>query len=285
MGNSIMSKSSGDKKPTMAEMADLHELYEKSVQSPEADLEFFITTYKALRAKEPMDMREDFCGTGFLSVEWCKTNPQRRAQGIDLDAPTLEWGRKHNVEPAGSDVASRVELVQGNVLDTTDFRSDITCACNFSYNIFKTRDALREYFQAVHKGLKDDGLFIMDVFGGTETMDILEEERDVDDEDFTYIWDQDKFNAITNEILCYIHFNFPDGSEIRKAFTYDWRLWMLPELSELLTEAGFRKVRVYWEEFVEDEDDDEELEGTGEYYETTDVENQESWVNYIVAEK
>jgi SAM-dependent methyltransferase len=274
-----------NKKSTMAAKANLHELYEKSVQSPEADIEFFINTYKALRGKEPMDMREDFCGTGYLSVEWCKSHPQRRAQGIDLDRPTLEWGRKHNVEPAGEDVASRVELVEGNVLDTTDFRADVTCACNFSYNIFKTRDALREYFEAAHKGLKDDGLFIMDVFGGTETMDILEEERDVDDEDFTYVWDQDKFNPITNEILCYIHFNFPDGSELRKAFTYDWRLWQLPELSELLLEAGFSKVRVYWEEFVDEDDDSDELEGTGEYFEATEVENQESWVNYIVAEK
>jgi len=273
------------KKPTMADTADLHELYEKSVQSPEADIEFFINTYKALRGREPLDMREDFCGTGYLSVEWCKSHPQRRAQGIDLDRPTLDWGLVHNVEPAGPDVASRVELVEKNVLDTTDFRADITCACNFSYNIFKTREALREYFEAAHKGLKEDGLFIMDVFGGTETMDILEEERDVDDEDFTYVWDQDKFNPITNEILCYIHFNFPDGSEIRKAFTYDWRLWQLPELSELLKEAGFNKVRVYWEEFVDDEDDPDELEGTGEYFEATEVENQESWVNYIVAEK
>jgi len=272
--------------PSMAEQADLHELYEKSVQSPEADIEFFTNTYKALRGREPLDMREDFCGTGFLSVEWCKTNPQRRAQGIDLDRPTLDWGIKHNVEPAGPAVASRVNLVEANVLDTTDFRADVTCACNFSYNIFKTRDALREYFEAVRKGLKDDGIFIMDVFGGTETMDVLEEERDVDDEDFTYIWDQDRFNPITNEILCYIHFNFPDGSEIREAFSYDWRLWQLPELSELLLEAGFSKVRVYWEEFVDDEDEDsDELEGTGEYFEATDVENQESWVNYIVAER
>jgi len=269
----------------MADKADLHELYEKSVQSPEADIEFFINTYKVLRGKEPLDMREDFCGTGYLSVEWCKSHPQRRAQGIDLDRPTLDWGLEHNVNPAGPDVASRVELVEANVLDTSDFRADITCACNFSYNIFKTREALREYFEAVHRGLKDDGIFVMDVFGGTETMDILEEERDVDDEDFTYIWDQDKFNPITNEILCYIHFNFPDGSAIRKAFTYDWRLWQLPELSELLQEAGFSKVRVYWEEFVDDDDDSDELEGTGEYFEATDVENQESWVNYIVAEK
>jgi len=281
-----MSQPIKQNKQTMAQQANLHELYEKSVQSPEADIEFFIDTYKALRGKEPMDMREDFCGTGLLSVDWCKSHPGRRAHGIDLDAPTLAWGRAHNIEPAGKDVANRVDLVEANVLDTTDFRSDVTCACNFSYNIFKTRDALREYFEAAYRGLKDDGLFILDVFGGTETMDELEEERDVDDEEFTYIWDQDKFNPITNEILCYIHFNFPDGSEIRKAFTYDWRLWMLPELSELLKEAGFSKVRVYWEEFVDDDDEDsDELEGTGEYFEETEVENQESWVNYIVAEK
>jgi hypothetical protein len=53
-----------------------------------------------------------------------------------------------------------------------------------------------------------------------------------------------------------------------------------------LHEAGFSRVRVYWEEFIDDDDEDsDELEGTGEYFEATEVENQESWVNYIVAEK
>jgi len=70
-----------------------------------------------------------------------------------------------------------------------------------------------------------------------------------------------------------------------KAFTYDWRLWSLPEIKELLEEAGYSKVRIYWEEFEEDEDDDELMEGTGEFFEAFDVENQESWQVYIVAEK
>lgn len=281
-----MSKVANIKKPTQAEKANLHELYEKAVQSPEADLEFFIKTYKALRGKEPMDMREDFCGTALLSVEWCKTDPKRTAQGIDLDGPTLAWGHEHNIEAAGGDMAERVQLVEANVLDTTDYRADVTCACNFSYNCFKTREELLAYFKAAHKGLKDDGMFILDIFGGTEAMDELEEERDVDDEDFTFIWDQDSFNPINHHMTCYIHFLFPDGSRLDKAFSYDWRLWTLPEVSELLTEAGFSKVRVYWEEFVDDEDEDsDELEGTGEYYEETEVEQQESWVNYVVAEK
>ena len=109
-----MSMSKHNKKPTMADKADLHSLYEKSVQSPEADIEFFINTYKSLRGKEPMDMREDFCGTGYLSVEWCKSHPQRRAQGIDLDRPTLDWGLKHNVEPAGPDVGDGDNMYMGS---------------------------------------------------------------------------------------------------------------------------------------------------------------------------
>jgi hypothetical protein len=62
-------------------------------------------------------------------------------------------------------------------------------------------------------------------------------------------------------------------------------LWSLPELKELLEEAGFSKVRIYWEEFEEDEDDEDLMEGTGEFFEATEVENQESWQVYIVAEK
>lgn len=272
------------KKAALAAQADIHDLYQKSVQAPEADIEFFIDTYRKLRGREPLAMREDFCGTALLATEWCKTDPRRTALGIDLDRPTLDWGRTHNLEPAGPEVSRRITLVEGNVLDPTDFRADIGCALNFSFCIFKTRDELRRYFQTAHAGLRDDGIFVLDLLGGTETMDVLEEERDVDDEDFTYIWDQDKFNPVTNEILCHIHFHFPDRSRIEKAFTYDWRLWSIPEIREIMLEAGFSKVRVYWEEFVEDEDDDDEMEGTGEYYETTEVENQESWVIYIVGE-
>jgi hypothetical protein len=271
---------------SQAKRANIHDLYQKAVQAPEADVEFFIDTYKKLRGKPALLMREDFCGTALLSVEWCKTDPSRTAIGVDLDKPTLDWGQKYNIDAAGVDMKQRVTLIEANVLDSdaTPIKADITCALNFSYNIFKTRDALREYFTAARNGLKEDGLFIIDMFGGTETMDELEEERDVDDEDFTYIWDQDKFNPITHEMLCYIHFIFPDGSKLKKAFTYDWRLWTMPEVIELMKEAGFSKVRVFWEEFIDSDDDDEEMEGTGDYEEVTEPENQESWVNYIVAE-
>jgi len=272
-------------KLTMAKLADRHALYQKAVQAPEAEIEFFEDRYRSIRGKEPVMLREDFCGTALLSLQWCKANNERRALGVDLCEDTLEWGRINNIEPAGEDIAQRLSIVNANVLDVVEPKADISCACNFSYGVFKTRDALRAYFEQAHKGLKDDGLFIMDMFGGTETIDTLEEDRDVDDEDFTFIWDQDKYNPITHDILCHIHFVFPDGSKMENAFTYDWRLWTIPELTELLLEAGFSKVRIFWDEFEDDDDDDNDyLESTGKFIEVTEIDQQESWVSYIVAE-
>ena len=269
----------------MASQADIHVLYEKAVQEPESDVEFYNDTYQKIRGKKPLVLREDFCGTALISTEWCKSDPARKAIGVDLDGPTLDWGKQHNLQPAGEDIASRIELIQANVLEVIEPRADITCAMNFSYNIFKTRETLREYFVAARKGLKEDGIFILDMFGGTEAMDEMEEEREIDElDDVDYVWDQDSFNPIANDIVCYIHFNFSDGSEIQRAFTYHWRLWSIPEVRELMLEAGFSNVRVYWEKFVDSDDDDDELEGTGEYYEAMEVENQESWIIYIAAE-
>ena len=269
---------------SQANNADRHILYQISVQDTDVELALMVEKYKAIRGKEPLSFREDFCGTALLSVDWCKSLSKRTAQGVDLCADTLAWGRQHNLDPAGEDVASRVELKLANVLEVSEPKVDVTCALNFSYSIFKTRGALRQYFEAARKGLKDDGLFMLDIFGGPEAIDTSEEDREVDDETFEFVWDQDKYNPVTNEILCHIHFKFDDGSRIEKAFTYDWRLWTIAELNELLLEAGFSKVHVYWEEYVDDDDDDEYLEGTGNYIEVTEVEQQESWVSYIFAE-
>ncbi len=272
-------------KPTLAEQADKHALYQMSVQDPEVELDFFVKTFKELKGREPMSLREDFCGTFHISVDWLKRNPKYTAVGVDFDQPTLDWGHEHNLKPAGEEVASRLQLFCDDVRNVTAPRVDMNCALNFSYCIFKTRDELRGYFEKARESLNDDGMLFMDLFGGTECQDVLEEDTELDDVDATYVWEHAKFNPINNHIDCHIHFEFADGSRMEKAFTYHWRLWSLPEIKELLEEAGFSKVRIYWEEYEEGDEDDENMEGTGEYYETDDVENQESWMVYIVAEK
>ena len=272
-------------KQSQAELADRHVLYQESVQCPEAEVDFMNKTFEALKGRKALSVKEDFGGTGYLSVAWAKSDPERTAIVVDIDKPTLDWGQKNNDESAGSDVTSRVKYIEADVRDITEPKVDITNAFNFSYCIFETRDEMRKYFEIAREGLKDDGILVLDLFGGTEAMDVLEEETELEDFDATYRWEHVSFNPIDNHMECAIHFDFDDGSSMENAFTYAWRLWSIPEIRELLLEAGFKNARIYWEEYIDSDEDDDELEGTGEYYETEEVENQESWMIYIVAEK
>lgn len=269
----------------MADNADKHVLYQAAVQCSEFEIEFYESRFRDLRGKrrKPKLMREDFCGTAMLSIDWCKSHVTRRAIGVDLSTETLQWGLDNLAEPLGESIKRRVTLLNENVSTVKSEAADFICAMNFSYCVFKTRKDLLKYFKNTVKGLKNDGLFFLDVMGGTSTIDVNEEVKYLDGHDAAYIWEHESFNPITNDMVCHIHFEFDDGSRLEKAFTYDWRLWSLPELQELLIEAGFSSVHVYWEDFVEGKDKGEYLIGTGNYREVTSVDQQESWLAYLVA--
>jgi SAM-dependent methyltransferase len=277
-------------KPTQAELADRHDLYERAVQSPEADVELFEQIFRELRGRKPKVLREDFCGTAKLCRTWCQSARGRQAIGIDFDGPTLAEARRRNLEPFAKQLGGRVQLIQADVLEVVPGKvdpADLIVALNFSFCVFKQRELLRRYLANAFGGLVDDGVLVLEMFGGTKAIDLDEELRDLDD--FTYHWEQESFNPLTNDIVCHIHFEFPDGSKLDKAFTYVWRLWSIPELRDLLHEVGFSDVKIYWETVEEelDEDEDEDgdgmLRGTGEYEPREVVEQQESWLVYVVA--
>ena len=222
-------------------------------------------------------MREDFCGTALFCSTWVKSQKDRTAVGVDISPSVLKWGQEHNIAPLG-DAAERVTLLQQDVLDPVKGTFDTCVAFNFSYWCFKERRLLVEYFKKVRKCLATDGVFFLDAYGGYESYEPdLEEPRKVEG-GFTYIWHQDKVCPITGNILNHIHFEFKDKSKLRKAFSYDWRLWTLPELRELLVEAGFSAVTTYWE------DADADGEGTGVYRPRKTVVNEAGWVAYLVAQ-
>jgi Methyltransferase domain len=258
-----------------AKTADKHLLYQRSVQDPAVEVRFMQRVFRAERGRQPLSLREDFCGTALLCSEWVKSSPEREATGVDLDPAVLEWGRSHNVVPLGP-AAERVTLVQSDVRQASGKRHDIVCAFNFSYWIFKTRDELRTYFRAAQRGLGKEGIFLLDAYGGWESQEPMLEPRKIQG-GFTYVWDQDSFDPITHSILNHIHFEFTDGTELHKAFTYDWRYWTLPELREVLLEAGYSTVRVYW-----DTSDDDDRES---YRSRLRSENQPGWLAYLVAMK
>jgi len=224
---------------------DPHWLYQESVQSPDVHFSFFDRVYRQHSGRLPLSLKEDFCGTALLSAEWVEWRRQNTAIGVDLDAPTLKWGLQHNIAVLSDDQRRRVRLVRGNVLDVTKPRVDLTVAFNFSYNIFHTRDALRAYFRAARRSLAPGGMFICDMFGGWDAQKpMVERTRH---RGFTYLWELEHFDPIANFARFHIHFKFHDRGGIRKAFTYEWRLWTIPEVCDLLKEAGFGRVDLYWE--------------------------------------
>lgn len=272
-----MSAKAATSHKSMAELADVHDLYEKSVQNVEHEVEFLQKTFGEIRGRTAHLLREDFCGTASASCEWVKQGEAFRAIGVDIDPSVLDWGRKNRV--GGLPVAdqARVQLIESDVMTVDTPPVDILVAFNFSYFIFDTRDVLREYFRKAYDSLKDDGVFFVDLFGGPEAQEETKEKTK--HKGFTYVWHQAKFHPVTNFIRCHIHFKFPDGSRIKKAFTYEWRLWSAPELREVLLEAGFRNATVYWE------GEDEDGEGNGEFTPDEKGEADLAWIAYIVAEK
>jgi hypothetical protein len=274
-------KGSGKGKPSKtpaALKADRHILYQKSVQCVEAEIDFVDDTYKDLRGYRASIIREDFGGTGYSACEWASRRPDNIAYTVDLDEPTQTWGKERNVPKLKGDAAKRVHFIEENVLDiVTPEKPDIVLAMNFSYYIFKERDTMRRYFKHVRETLADGGLFILDAYGGYESFKECEEIREIDD-NFDYVWDQHSYNPITGEMQCYIHFHFSDGSKMKRAFSYNWRMWTMPEIREILAEAGFSRSTCYWE----GADDDGEGDGNFEPAETADADP--SWIAYVVAE-
>jgi hypothetical protein len=268
------------RKPALtAATADRHRLYELAVQCPQSEVEFVSRTFRRLRGRPARRLREDFCGSAACACEWVRTHRSNTAVGLDLHKPTLAWGRRHNFMALPEQTRERLRLLQRNVLrpgaGTGDM--DAVLAMNFSYWVFKTRPLMLQYFTAVHRSLQRDGVFYLDHYGGYEAQKIQTERRRC--AGFTYVWDQVYFDPITYDIRCHIHFDFKRGPMMRRAFTYHWRLWTIPELQELLQEAGFRRSTVYWE------GDNARGGGNGVFRPRKVGEACATFVAYIVAEK
>src|SRR5690606_17664753 len=149
-----------------------------------------------------------------LACTWVLRDEKNHAVGVDLHGPTLDWGRAHNVAALG-DAKERLTLVQDDVRAVSRPLADVTMALNFSYWIFKPRQELKDYFSSVKRGLKRDGMFVLVLFGGTESMMASDEARRIEAgvtfdgtrvPSFRYEWEQARYDPDTGDFLCRIHF-------------------------------------------------------------------------------
>jgi SAM-dependent methyltransferase len=258
---------------------DKYLYYFLSVQSPESDVSFMHDTYRKLRGKKPKTLREDFCAAFANCCEWVKQGSSYSSYGIDIDEEPIAYGYKHYLPEITKSQQKRVHILQKNVLDSKLPSADIACALNFSYFCFKERSVLLKYFRNTFKTLKKDGIFVIDCFGGTNCQEQNVEETVHEEHGFSYFWDQGFFDPVTNHCEFAIHFKRKREKMRRNVFTYDWRMWTIPELKDLLQEAGFKTSTVYWEGTTRNG------EGNGVFKATEVGEECESWISYIVAEK
>jgi SAM-dependent methyltransferase len=263
----------------MASRSDRHDLYQRAVQTVDAEIDFVDATFRKLRGRLPATLREDFCGTANTSCEFVRRRKANRAWGVDLDEATLAWGIEHNLSKLKDDARSRVTLVRDNVIHARTPKVDCVLAMNFSYYLLMERAQLLAYFKSVRQTLGPRGVFFLDAYGGYDAFRVLKEKRNIG-RGATYVWDQADFDPISGVAECHIDFRFKDGSAMKKAFSYRWRMWTLPEIRDVLVDAGFRTTTVYWEGW-----DEKAHTGDGDFKPATRGEPDPGWICYIVAEK
>ena len=224
---------------------DKYALYLQSVQVPKEDALFLSRRFRKISGRPLRKLREDFCGTANLLCEFVKIHPNNQGIGIDSDHKPLHWCKKNNFKELKAAQQQRITLLQENVLTAQTPAVDMIVALNYSYSVFHKRDELLRYLKKTYRALNRDGVFMLDVHGGSSVQ--IEDQEVWKLKRFRYVWDVTKFDPVTHRMVCRIHFAFPDGRILKNAFVYDWRLWTLPELRELFDAAGFRNVHVLWE--------------------------------------
>ena len=254
---------------------DKYLYYKKAVQSPTEDIQFFKKTYKHFFKKPARVFREDFCGTFYLAYHWIKDHSKNKAIAIDTDKEPIEYGNKHHFSKLKNSQQSRLKILNKNVLANKLPTADIVSVSNFSYFALKERNLMLKYFKNVRKVLSKKALFIIDILGGSDCEALSEEE--VQHKGFSYFWDQNYFNPISRTGQFYIHFKRKGEKKREKEFSYDWRLWTIPELKDILKSAGFSKTHVYWE------GNNKKGEGNGIFKQTKEGDICETWIAYLVS--
>ena len=259
-------------------------LYRLAVQHPQAEADFLLRAYQHEHDEPPLLLREDFAGTAAVAAAWVALDPEHQAMAVELDEPTLQWAQDHVRQPLGKRTQD-LHLVHADVLALHRPHVDVVAALNFSTFIYHRRDALLNYFRHARRCLRPDGVLVIDAFGGPGAMRLGVQRRRVQPgipgmPAFDYLWEQHSFDALTHRIDCRIHFEWSDGRSLRDAFRYDWRLWTLPELTELMHQAGFARVAVWC-----DEVDPAIGQSRGSFEPRQSIPAREDWVAYLVGRR
>jgi len=214
-------------------------------RSAQVEMRFLDAVYRVANGgARPAVLREDFCGAFANSCAWVMLGPERRAVAVDLDLGQIAYGCVHHRSKLRPPQQVRVQVVQMNVFDPGLPKADVIAALGFPHFGLKTRVELLTYFRTCLETLEPDGLLALDCFGGTEALEAHEEPPVA--AGATYVVEQEGFDPLTHEAVFRIHRRRRGDIKRRTVWTYDWRIWTVPELKEALLDAGFERAQIYW---------------------------------------
>jgi SAM-dependent methyltransferase len=238
---------------------DLQELYRWAVQDPRVQVTYLSLIHHHGTGRYPRRLREDFAGNAADAVDWLALGGER-AIAVDIDGRALRWGVRRARRILG-ERADRLQVVEADVRTVGPPRVpkvDVVAALNFSALVLHERRDMLGYLRRVRGGLRPGGVFVMSVFGGPLRMRPWVRRRTIRRKaqyavepplpPFEYVWQQRSFDPLTARLDCRLHFVLREGGRrrtLRDAFRYDCRVWTVPELRDLLREAGFRKTEVW----------------------------------------
>jgi SAM-dependent methyltransferase len=190
-------------------------------------------------------LREDYCGTLANCCAWVGLDSERRAVGVDQDVEALEYGRARHLARLEPAERERVEVLEQDPA-RTDAPADVIATLNYSLFGLKTRPELLTYLQNCRRTLAPEGALVLEWFGGLAVRKANVERTKFPG--FTYVVEQEGFDPVTHEAAFRVDVNRRGEKKQVDLFTYDWRIWSVPELIDALTDAGFADVRTYSEQ-------------------------------------
>lgn len=262
------------------------DLYRLSVQDPEAEALLLARIYRRHRKRDAITLKEDYAGTSAISAAWVASHPDRQAIAVDHDARVLRWGWRWAQRTLAKPRLDDLHLMCSDVLRVRKPTVDVVAALNFSSLYNRDEQSMLTYMRAARASLSPGGVFMLDVFGGPGSMRVGRFPRRITPprreglKPFTYIWDQHHYEPATSMIDCRIHYRLHGGIKLENVFRYNWRLWTVAELTDLMLKAGYASAHVWCEGW-----DGKREESDGEYRPLTKLGPREDFIAYIVGLK
>lgn len=214
-------------------------LYERTVQDPRRAAELL----RALHGGSPAVLGEDFAGSAALSRAWAELVPGGRAIAVDRNRASLAHAPHPRVATHVLDVRAPEVARLGPC--------DIVHAGNFSLGELHERAEVLGWARMARARLARGGIVAADTYGGESAWRVgaLERRRvEPDGSEVRWLWEQRSADPRTAEVVNALSFRVLREGEVvldlPDAFVYRWRLWSIPEIVDVLREAGFGAVEV-----------------------------------------